>query len=59
MQGKRVTNSNGKSIAVVAEGWAVCGDCGGEYHPDDMKYDGLCITCHNDIHCDDWTMDDI
>jgi predicted Zn-ribbon and HTH transcriptional regulator len=55
----KVVNSNGKSIAVDAQGWALCDDCGGEYHPDDMKNDRRCFTCHNDIHCDDWTMDDI
>ena len=55
---KRVVNENGKSIAVDASGWALCDDCGGEYHPDDMKNDRRCFTCHNDMHCDDWTMDD-
>lgn len=54
---KRVVNVNGKSIAVDAEGWAFCEDCTGEMHPDDMRNDYRCITCHNDFHCDDWTMD--
>ena len=53
-----VVNSNGKKIAVGADGWAVCGDCGGEHHPDDMKNSERCITCHDDLHCDDWTMED-
>ena len=58
-EGKRVVNVNGKSINVGASGFAVCGNCTDEHHPDDMKYDGMCYTCHNDIHCDDWTLDDI
>ena len=53
-----VVNNKGRKIKVDASGWALCDDCGGEYHPDDMKNDRRCFTCHNDMHCDDWTMDD-
>ena len=51
-------NARGKVIEVGADGWAVCGDCGGEYHPDDMRNSSICNTCHNDLHADDWTMED-
>ena len=55
---KVVKNSKGKSITVDASGWAVCDDCGGEFHPDDMKNNVICLTCHDDLHSDDWTMED-
>jgi len=53
-----VVNIKGKSITVDASGLAVCDDCGGEFHPDDMKNNVICLTCHDDMHADDWTMED-
>ena len=35
-----------------------CCDCGGDYHPDDMKDSMLCLVCYDDRHADDWTMED-
>jgi len=55
---KMVKNSKGKRIAVDARGWTYCDDCGGEFQPDDMAGDKLCLTCHDDLHADDWTMED-
>ena len=51
-------NARGKSIKVYADGTANCCDCGGDYHPDDMKDSMLCLVCYDDRHADDWTMDD-
>jgi DnaJ-class molecular chaperone len=51
-------NANGKWIDVDAKGMAYCESCTGEYDIDDMKDKHTCITCHNDLHCDDWTMED-
>ena len=51
-------NARGKTIKVYADGTANCCDCGGDYHPDDMKDSMLCLVCYDDRHADDWTMED-
>lgn len=53
-----IINARGKTIKVYADGTANCCDCGGDYHPDDMKDSMLCLVCYDDRHADDWTMDD-
>jgi hypothetical protein len=54
-----VVNNKGTLITVNLEsGWTFCDDCGGEFHPDDMKNNVICLTCHDDLHADDWTMED-
>jgi hypothetical protein len=45
--------ANGKTTTTIN-----CCDCGGDYHPDDMKDSMLCLVCYDDRHCDDWTMED-
>jgi len=53
-----IINARGKSIKVYADGTANCCDCGGDYHPDDMRDSMLCLVCYDDRHADDWTMED-
>jgi hypothetical protein len=53
-----ITNARGKRIEVFANGTAECYSCGNECHPDDMRDSKLCLICHDDLHADDWTMED-
>jgi hypothetical protein len=58
-ESKTVVNGKGKRIKVDAKGWAWCENCTCECNPDDMVNDYHCVDCNNDLHSDDWTMDDI
>ncbi len=53
-----VRNYRGTKIEVGADGLAFCDNCTGEYDPDDMAGAKICVTCHHDLHADDWTMED-
>ena len=53
-----VVNNKGRKIQVDAQGYAFCHDCTGEHHPDDMRNEYRCLTCHDDLHSLDWTMED-
>lgn len=53
-----VVNNKGRKVQVGADGWAFCHDCTGEFHPDDMRNEYRCLTCHDDLHHLDWTMED-
>jgi hypothetical protein len=58
MEKSMMRNSNGAWIEVNEEGVAYCDSCTNEQHIDDMLNSKVCLICDEDLHSDDWTMEE-